>query len=330
MNIAREKLENQQIWIYGISLLFGGILGIGNEDLGKSLDWAISPLIALLLYAMFAQIPFLKLRAALSNLRFMAALLIGNFIAVPILVWILIMIFPQSPPILLGVCLVLLTPCIDYVIVFTQLGKGNEKLMLAATPILFVVQMILLPLYLWLIIGEEMAEVVHMEPFLEAFLFLIVVPLILALLTQLWAKKKALGKKLLDMTTWFPVPFMALVLIVVVASQIGKVYSDFGIIVRVIPIYILFLIITPLVSKVIAYVFKLDSGAGRALIFSTGTRNSLVVLPLALALPNSWATLAAAVIVTQTIVELIGELFYIKVIPKWLLKDPTDSMKRFM
>ncbi|HEO8421330.1 MULTISPECIES: arsenic resistance protein [Bacillaceae] len=324
MNITREKLENQQIWIYGISLLFGGILGISNEDLGKGLDWAISPLIAILMYGMFAQIPFLKLREAISNLRFMAALLIGNFIAVPIIVWILTMIFPQSPPILLGVCLVLLTPCIDYVIVFTQLGKGNEKLMLASTPILFVVQMILLPLYLWLFIGEEMGGVVHIEPFLEAFLLLIVTPLILAIITQLWAKKTALGEKVLDITTWFPVPFMALVLIVVVTSQIGKVYSDFEIIVRVIPIYILFLIITPFISRFIAFVFKLDIGAGRALIFSTGTRNSLVVLPLALALPDSWATLAAAVIVTQTIVELIGELFYIKAIPKLILKDHTD------
>jgi len=320
MKVTREKLENQQIWIYGISLVFGGILGVAKKDLGFSLDWAISPLIAILMYGMFAQIPFLKLREAISNLRFIAALLIGNFIAVPIVVWVLIAVFPQSPPILLGVCLVLLTPCIDYVIVFTQLGKGNEKLMLASTPILFVAQMILLPLYLWLFIGKEVIGVVHVEPFLEAFLLLIVGPLILAFFTQLWANKKLFGEKALEFTTWLPVPFMALVLIAVVASQIDKVYSEFDIIISVIPIYILFLVITPLVSRFITYAFNLDKGEGRALIFSTGTRNSLVVLPLALALPGSWASLAAAVIVTQTIVELIGELFYIKAVPKWILK----------
>ncbi|WP_274307833.1 arsenic resistance protein [Solibacillus daqui] len=321
MNITKEKIENHQIWIYVFSLIFGGIIGLSDETLGTSLDWTISPFIAILMYGMFAQIPFLKLREAISNLKFMGALLLGNFIAVPIIVWFLITIFPQPSPILLGVCLVLLTPCIDYVIVFTQLGKGNEKLMLASTPILFVVQMILLPFYLWLFIGEEMVEVVHLEPFLEAFLLLIVAPLILAVITQLWAKKKTIGEKVLDITTWLPVPFMALVLIVVVASQIGKVYSDFEIIVRVIPIYILFLIITPFVSHFIAHAFNLDKGAGRALIFSTGTRNSLVVLPLALALPEPMATLASAVIVTQTIVELLGELIYIKVIPKLILKD---------
>lgn len=321
MNISREKLENHQIWIYGISLLIGGMLGLTNTGLGNSLDWAISPLIAILMYAMFAQIPFLKLRESILNIKFMIALFIGNFIAVPIIVWILTILFPQDTPILLGVCLVLLTPCIDYVIVFTQLGKGNEKLMLASTPILFVVQLLLLPLYLWLFIGEEMIGIVQIGPFLEAFLLLIVVPLLLALLTQWWGRKKTTGAKALDITAWLPVPFMALVLLVVVASQIGKVYSDFGLIVRVIPIYVLFLIITPFVSRFIVYMFKLDKGAGRTLIFSVGIRNSLVVLPLALALPGDWATLTAAVIVTQTIVELIGALFYIKAVPKLIMKD---------
>ncbi|MEG0440121.1 MAG: arsenic resistance protein [Solibacillus sp.] len=318
MKFTRDQLEKNQIWLFAIALLIGGIVGISKERLGTSLEWLISPLIAMLMYGMFTQIPFLKLREAISNFRFMVALLIGNFIAVPIIVWFLITLFPLSPPILIGVCFVLLTPCIDYVIVFTQLGKGNEKLILAATPILFVVQMLLLPLYLWLFIGEEMAGTAHIKPFLEAFLLLIVVPLIFAVMTQFWAKKNALGEKALDLSAWLPVPFMAIVLMVVVASQIGKIYSDFKLILPAIPIYILFLIITPFITRFIAYAFRLDSGAGRALIFSTGTRNSLVVLPLALALPESWATLAAAAIVTQTIVELVGELFYIKIIPKWM------------
>ena len=321
MNITREKLENQQIWFYVFSIILGLIIGLSNEEKGADLEGTISPLIAVLMYGMFTQIPFLKIREAITNLKFMSGLLIGNFIAIPIIVWILTIIFPQPTPVLLGVYLVLLTPCIDYVIVFTQLGKGNEKLMLASTPILFVLQMILLPLYLWLFIGKNMVGIVQVEPFLEAFLLLIIVPLIVAVITQLWAKKKVLGDRILNHAAWLPVPFMSLVLITVVASQIGKVYSDFDVIVRVLPLYILFLIITPIVSRVIIMLLKLDIDAGRALIFSTGSRNSLVVLPLALALPESWATIAAAVIVTQTIVELIGELIYIKAVPNLILRD---------
>ncbi|MFJ7370361.1 arsenic resistance protein [Lysinibacillus sp. NPDC098008] len=325
---TREWLESQQIWVYGIALLLGGMIGLLHEDFGSSLDWTISPLIAILMYGMFAQIPFLKLREAVANFKFIAALLIGNFLIIPIIFWLLTMLLPQSPPVLLGICLVLLTPCIDYVIVFTQLGKGNAQLMLAATPILFVVQMLLLPLYLWLFIGKEMVGIVQIAPFLEAFLLLIIVPLLIAIMTQLSAHKNRLGEKVLALTAWLPVPFMAFVLMVVVASQIGKVYNDFEVIVRVIPIYVAYLIITPITARSLAVIFQLEQGAGRALIFSMSTRNSLVVLPLALALPASWATLAAAVIVTQTIMELIGELIYIKIVPKWLLKDKVQGIKR--
>lgn len=49
-----------------------------------------------------------------------------------------------------------------------------------------------------------------------------------------------------------PVPLMALVLMTVMVSQIGKAYSDFEIIAGVIPIYVLFLLITPIVSQIIA------------------------------------------------------------------------------
>ena len=144
----------------------------------------------------------------------------------------------------------------------------------------------------------------QLGPFVEAFLFLIVIPLLLAVVTQVFSRGKASGERVINATAWLPVPMMALALIVVVASQIDKVYNDMAIIVNVIPIYIAFLIIMPWISRIIANGFRLNTSAGRALIFSSATRNSLVVLPLALSLPPEWATIAAAVIVTQTMVEL--------------------------
>ena len=55
--------------------------------------------------------------------------------------------------------------------------------------------------------------------------------------------------------------------------------------------------------------------AARAVIFSTSTRNSLVVLPLAFAVPDS-GPLVAAVIVTQTLVELASEVVYVRWVPR--------------
>ncbi|MFN3337163.1 MAG: arsenic resistance protein, partial [Thermomicrobium sp.] len=61
----------------------------------------------------------------------------------------------------------------------------------------------------------------------------------------------------------------------------------------------------------------LDPARGRALVFSTLTRNSLVVLPLALALPREHS-LVALVIVTQTLVELTGLLLAVRIVPRLL------------
>lgn len=314
-------MEKQQTWFYIVALFIGAAIGLGSAEWGSALHDTVSPVLAILLYSMFTQIPFLQLKQSLSNLRFIGAVLTANFVVVPVIVSLLTWIFPQSPAVLIGVYLVLLTPCIDYVIVFTQLGRGNEKLMLAVTPILFVVQMVLLPLYLWLLTGEEAAQLMKVGPFVEAFLVLIVIPLILAILTQVLSRGRAVGEKLMDAAAWLPVPMMALALIVVVASQIGKVYSDFAMVMNAIPVYVSFLILMPFLSRLVGILFRLDIGAGRALIFSSATRNSLVVLPLALALPEEWATIAAAAIVTQTIVELAGELIYIRLVPSFFIRD---------
>lgn len=318
--ISREKLENNQIFLYVIVLLLATAVGLFAPTIGKQLDVTISFVIAILMYSMFSQIPFTSLKESFSNRRFIWALLTVNYIVVPIIVWLLTMLLPDHPPLLLGVYLVLLTPCIDYVIVFTALGRGNEKAMLISTPILFISQMLLLPLYLWFFIGDEAANIVDPQPFLEAFLELIVIPLLLAIALQLFEKKSSAGNKLINLSAWLPVPFMALTLFVVVSSQIGKLSTSIDWIIRVIPIYIAFMIIMPFISRLIAKWFKLDIESGRALIFSGSTRNSLVVLPLALSLPDHLSTLIAAIIVTQTIVEIIGEIIYIRVVPNLILR----------
>lgn len=318
---SRESLEKNQIGVYAVALIVGGIVGLVSPRIGGFLEPLVSFAIAVLLFSMFCQIPFLQLRKAVSNGRFIGALLFVNFILIPLLVYLLINVFPQPSPVLIGICLVLLTPCIDYVIVFTQLGKGNEKLILASTPLLFVVQMIMLPIYLWLFIGAETSQIVRIGPFIEAFVYLIIVPLLFALAVQLLAKKRAYGIKTLDLTAWLPVPLMALVLLLVIGSQIDRVVKDFDIIIAVIPIYVLFHIISPIISRTISFIFRLEASDGRALIFSAGTRNSLVVLPLALTLPGEMATIAASVIVTQTVIELIAELLYIKLVPNFIYRD---------
>ena len=80
-------------------------------------------------------------------------------------------------------------------------------------------------------------------------------------------------------------------------------------------VYAAFLVVMPLAGKAVAGLLRLDVPASRAVAFSGATRNSLVVLPLALALPTGYE-LAAAAVVAQTLVEMVGMVVYVRAIPR--------------
>ncbi|MDY7530379.1 arsenic resistance protein [Pseudomonas sp. Bout1] len=313
--MTRDTLEQNQIPIYFAAVLLAAVVGLLAPAMAHGLAVLVTPAIAVLMYAMFLQIPFLDLRRGLGNKRFMSALLLANFVLVPLLVWALTRGLVGHPAILIGALLVLLTPCIDYVVVFTHIGKGDSRLMLAATPILLLLQLLLLPLYLGLMLGAQSQGVVSVGPFVEAFLLLIVAPMVLAVLTTSLSRRSSVISVWNDAWAWLPVPAMALVLVVVIGSQITAVVRDIGLLVPVIPVYIGFLLLAPLMGALASRLFTLPSTTARAVTFSASTRNSLVVLPLALALPEDLRGLAAAAVITQTLVELVGELLYIRLIP---------------
>lgn len=207
----------------------------------------------------------------------------------------------------------LLTPCIDYVVTFSHLGGADARLLLAATPALLVAQMLLLPVYLGLFLGEAAAEIMQWGPFLQAFAWLIAGPLALAALVQAWAARSAAGIRVARRLSLLPVPATAAVLFIIVATVMPQLDAARGAALRVVPVYAAFAVAAPCIGWGVARLLRLAAPAGRAAAFSTGTRNSLVVLPLALALPGAIPVLPA-IIVTQTMVELIAELAYIRLI----------------
>ncbi|WP_040259195.1 MULTISPECIES: arsenic resistance protein [Pseudomonas] len=313
--MQKETLEQNQIPIYFLAVIAAAMGGLLAPVASQSLSAWVTPSIAALMYAMFLQIPFLELRNGLGDRRFMATLLTANFVVIPLLVWSLSQGLADHPVIRVGALLVLLTPCIDYVVVFTHIGKGDSKLTLAATPILLLLQLLLLPVYLAVMIGESSEVVITVGPFAEAFLVLIVLPLILAVITAALVRKSSVVASWNTAWAWMPVPAMVAVLIAVIGSQIAYVVRDFNSLLPVIPVYLGFMLLAPVVGAVVAKAFGLGASSARSVVFSSATRNSLVVLPLALALPENIRTLAAAAIITQTLMELIAELFYIRLVP---------------
>lgn len=315
--MTRQKLEHHQVWLYLASILTGLALGSLAPGLSTAFETVLWPILGLLLYATFTQVPLTHLPDAFRDRRFMGALLVGNFVLIPLVVSGLLVFLPDEPAIRLGVLLVLLVPCTDWYITFTHLGGGDARRAIAATPVNLLVQLLLLPLYLWLFMGEAFVELLSAERIALVFITLIVLPLIAAWLTERWAARAPRAQTLVRRFGWLPVPLLSLVVFLVAASQVQAVLGALPMLHQVLGVFVAFLVSAALIGLLLGRLLRLPAGSSRALIFSLGTRNSFVVLPLALALAPPWQA-AVIVVVFQSLVELFGMLAYLALVPRFL------------
>ncbi|MET0197613.1 arsenic resistance protein [Rhodococcus sp. RS1C4] len=307
-------LERHQIPLYLAALTVGAVVGSASPESAPVFEHAINPVLIVLLYATFLAVPFASIGKALKDTRFLAAAVLLNFVAVPIVVFALTRPVSGNEAVLVGILLVLLAPCIDYVIVFSGLAGAASQRLLAAAPLLMLLQIAFLPLYLWMFVGSDVVSAIDVTPFAEAFFLLVVVPLGSAAVTQAVARRHTIGRRIMDVAAAAMVPLMMATLLVVVASQIDSVRGRGTELASAVAVFIAFLVVMAFVGLAAGRIARQDVPATRALVFSGATRNSLVVLPLALALPDS-LSVAAVVVVTQTLVELVGMVAYVRLVP---------------
>lgn len=310
-------MQRHQIALYLVAIMLGAVLGIQVTSVQPWLEASINPFLGLLLYATFLSLPLTKLLVSFRDLRFMAVLGLVNFVLVPAIVFILTRFIADDQALLYGVLLVLLAPCIDYVIVFAGIAGGDSTRLLAATPLLLLLQVLLVPAYMFLIAGSDTLALIDPKPFLRALLSLIVVPFIAAFLTQLLMKRFAFAVRIGSWADYLMVPLMMGTLLSVVGSQINAVASQFQNLATAIALFVVFVAVMAVISTAVGKLFHLETAPLRAVTFSGVTRNSLVVLPLALALPPE-LSLASAVVVSQTLVELVGMLVLIQLVPRFV------------
>lgn len=321
MTGVREWMERWQIPLYIAAITVGLVVGLVFPTVAHPLELAINPVLALLLFATFLGVPLVEIGRAFRDGRFLVTVLVVNFVIVPIVVFGLSRFVAFDDALLLGLLLVLLTPCVDYVIVFTGLAGGAKARLLAAAPLLMVLQILLLPLYLLLFAGADAVAAIEIAPFVEAFIVLILIPLLAAAIVQWAARRHQVGRAIEEVMAFAMVPLMMATLAVVVGSQIVAVGGRLAQLAILVPIYVGFLVIMFGVGAWVSRVARLDAPASRAVVFSGSTRNSLVVLPLALALPGVLA-LAPLAVVTQTLVELVAMVVFVRLVPKLVRERP--------
>src|SRR5690625_3348802 len=242
MGAAVQWMQRHQVALYLLALAFGAGAGLALPAVAAPAAASINPALGLMLYATFLGVPMAQIGKAIGDWRFLATVLGLNFVLVPPLVFALSRFVAADDVLLVGVLFVLLTPCVDYVIAFTGLAGGAKDRLLAAAPLLLLVQMLLLPVYLWLMAGEQVVASLELAPFLEAFMFLIVVPLIAAGLTQFAAARTRAGAWVEQIGLGAMVPLLMATLAVVVAAQIHGVGQRLTDLLAPAGVYLLFIV----------------------------------------------------------------------------------------
>jgi ACR3 family arsenite efflux pump ArsB len=302
-----DRMERRQVPLYLAALTLGVLVSFAAPGLARPAGVLAPVALGLLIYVTFLGVPLGRLRRAWHDGRFMVALVIVNFVVAPAVAWVCTRWLVDSPALLLGALLVLLCPCVDYVVAFTGVAGGDRERLLAATPLLMLLQACLLPLWLWLFSSPEAARLVRPGPFVESFAWMILLPLLAAAVTQWWAGRRSaagrVGARVAHTLSGAMVPLMMLTLALVTAAHAGRVGAHAAELLRLVPVYVGF------------------AAQRRAVVFSGVTRNSLVVLPLALAISGVHGSggeegLAALAVVAQTLVELVLMVIMVRLLPR--------------
>ncbi|RKD97919.1 arsenic resistance protein [Halopiger aswanensis] len=168
---------------YQSFLVFAAILGglaVGQlPGVPAVADALLLPILMVMLFAAFTAIPLSQLRAAFGNRRVVGSSLLVNFVWNPLVALGLGAVFLRDHPALwVGLLMLLVTPCTDWYLIFTDIADGNVPLATSLLPYNLVLQLILLPVYLYAFAGELVE--LPLGVLLESVALVLVVPLALA------------------------------------------------------------------------------------------------------------------------------------------------------
>ncbi|PJA81584.1 MAG: hypothetical protein CO147_09140, partial [Nitrospirae bacterium CG_4_9_14_3_um_filter_44_28] len=142
----------------------------------------------MMMYPAMANIKFEDLGKATRSPKQLLIVAFFNYAIAPFFMLLLAKIFLSSEPDLYtGLVLYGLAPCIAMVIVFTYLSAGNGPLAIILVALNSIIQMLLIPVYAKLLLGD-----VHFDVWVvgESVVLYLGLPLIAGMLTRFWGVKK--------------------------------------------------------------------------------------------------------------------------------------------
>lgn len=298
-------------------------------------DQLILPFLMVMLFAAFAGIPLSRLRSAFRNRRVVGSSLLINFIWSPLLAVGLGAIFLRDHPALwVGLIMLIVTPCTDWYLIFTDIADGDVPLATSILPYNLVLQLILLPVYLYVFAGELVE--LPLDVLVESVVLVLVVPLVLGGVARVGLVQTK-GQQ------WFTqrfLPKLSPLQIIFLSLAIGAMFASQGEVILENP-GLLALLAVPVVAFY-AINLGIGFGVGRLLSFSYDemvcfnntilSRNSPTALAIAVvAFPNEPLIPLALVIGPLLELPLLGIIAQIHVgirNREWWPFDPSALFSR--
>jgi ACR3 family arsenite efflux pump ArsB len=293
-----EKIE--PFLIFGSIML--GLLLNNISFLNEISPSLITIFLALMLFALFLDIPISDIRNSFSNLKFTSTSLIINFIWTPLFGYFLGSLFLKGNiDLFIGFVMLILTPCTDWYLVFTKMSKGNLPLSLSILPINLVVQLILLPLYLLIFFSSS--NTIELYDLGISLLTFIVVPFIASLIVKALLKDRKIKDTIVSTFSNLQLIFLCIAIFGLFNTEATSLLNNLDSIGTLfIPVILFFLInfiLDYIVSRNIGFCYE-DYAS---LTLTTLARNSPLALAIAInSFPNN--ELIAIALVIGPLVEL--------------------------
>lgn len=284
-----ENVNKFQSFII-LFMVFIGII-LGQIDLIQAYsEYLIMPSLMAMLFLVFIQIPIKDITKSFKNMKFTLTSICINFIWTPILVFILGRVFlGNNSDLLIGFVMLMVTPCTDWYLIFTGIAKGNVALGASILPLNLILQLILLPVYVFLI-GQSSVQMDVLN-LLKGVIVSLIIPLFGALIyRKLSISKKGIDyfeKNIVSKACDYQGYFLNIAIVFMFASQGKILLKNPHILLQLLIPVLLFFIINLIVGQFVGRKLNLSHEDNVALNLTTLARNSPIALAIAVAtFPN--------------------------------------------
>ena len=298
-----------EAWIHTGVMLSAAIIGLcigsftDSGDLAASL---IEPFLMLMLFLVFLSVDLGRFRESFSNVGFLSSAVLINFVWTPILAYILgIMFFNGSIDLRIGLIMLLVTPCTDWYLVFTAVSKGNVSLSSTLLPINLTLQILLMPVYLLVFMGQSADfDTVSM---LGSMVFVLLIPFLGAMTVKLLSLRvssvEGFRGTLDDNCDNLQLFFLCLAIVSMFASESQTLIDNLDMMFTMVIPLMIFFVVSYVLSSAVSRAQGYSYDDTTSLIFTTMARNSPLSLAIAVAVfPDR--PLIALVLMIGPLIEL--------------------------